>query len=228
MIVDEAHERTLNVDLLLGVLKRLLPRRPDLKLIVTSATLDVERVSRVLRRCADHRGQRPQLSRSKCAIGNPKRTDEDPDLPLAVLERVPGNRDRTRRDRQRRRTGVSARASARSATSANCWSANCKSRVEVLSLYSRLVMGAAEQDFPARLAAAHRAVHQCGRDLDHRAGHPRRHRFRLGAHQPLQRAQSAAALADRGGFPRQRRSAQGPLRPARRRPVHAPVQPGGF
>src|SRR5450432_3966871 len=45
IIVDEAHERTLNVDLLLGVLKRLLPRRPDLKLIVTSATLDVERVA---------------------------------------------------------------------------------------------------------------------------------------------------------------------------------------
>ena len=46
IIVDEAHERTLNVDLLLGVLKRLLPRRPDLKLIVTSATLDVERMSK--------------------------------------------------------------------------------------------------------------------------------------------------------------------------------------
>jgi ATP-dependent helicase HrpA len=46
IIVDEAHERTLNVDLLLGVLKRLLPRRPDLKLIITSATLDVERVSK--------------------------------------------------------------------------------------------------------------------------------------------------------------------------------------
>jgi ATP-dependent helicase HrpA len=46
IIVDEAHERTLNVDLALGVLKRLLPRRPDLKVIVTSATLDVERISR--------------------------------------------------------------------------------------------------------------------------------------------------------------------------------------
>src|SRR5580692_6861164 len=46
VIVDEAHERTLNVDLLLGVLKNLLPRRPDLKLIVTSATLDVERISK--------------------------------------------------------------------------------------------------------------------------------------------------------------------------------------
>ena len=46
IIIDEAHERTLNVDLLMGVLQRLLPRRPDLKLIVTSATLDVERISR--------------------------------------------------------------------------------------------------------------------------------------------------------------------------------------
>ena len=43
IIIDEAHERSLNIDFLLGYLKRLLPRRPDLKLIITSATIDVER-----------------------------------------------------------------------------------------------------------------------------------------------------------------------------------------
>lgn len=46
LIIDEAHERSLNIDLLLGFLKTLLPRRPDLKLIITSATIDPERFSR--------------------------------------------------------------------------------------------------------------------------------------------------------------------------------------
>ncbi|WP_323148618.1 ATP-dependent RNA helicase HrpA [Pseudomonas oryzihabitans] len=45
IIVDEAHERSLNIDFLLGFLKTLLPRRPDLKLIITSATIDLERFS---------------------------------------------------------------------------------------------------------------------------------------------------------------------------------------
>lgn len=46
LILDEAHERSLNIDFLLGYLKRLLPRRPDLKLIITSATIAPERFSR--------------------------------------------------------------------------------------------------------------------------------------------------------------------------------------
>ncbi len=46
IILDEAHERSLNIDFLLGYLKRLLPRRPDLKLVITSATIDAERFSK--------------------------------------------------------------------------------------------------------------------------------------------------------------------------------------
>ncbi|NQX88971.1 MAG: ATP-dependent RNA helicase HrpA [Halioglobus sp.] len=46
LIIDEAHERSLNIDFLLGYLKRILPQRPDLKLIVTSATIDVDSFSR--------------------------------------------------------------------------------------------------------------------------------------------------------------------------------------
>ena len=43
LIIDEAHERSLNIDFLLGYLKQLLPRRPDLKVVVTSATIDADR-----------------------------------------------------------------------------------------------------------------------------------------------------------------------------------------
>jgi len=45
LIIDEAHERSLNIDFLLGYLKTLLPKRPDLKLIITSATIDTQRFS---------------------------------------------------------------------------------------------------------------------------------------------------------------------------------------
>ena len=43
LIIDEAHERSLNIDFIIGYLKQLLPRRPDLKVIITSATIDPER-----------------------------------------------------------------------------------------------------------------------------------------------------------------------------------------
>jgi ATP-dependent helicase HrpA len=46
LIIDEAHERSLNIDFLLGYLKQLLPRRPDLKIIITSATLDADRFAK--------------------------------------------------------------------------------------------------------------------------------------------------------------------------------------
>jgi ATP-dependent helicase HrpA len=54
LIIDEAHERSLNIDFLLGFLRQLLPKRPDLKLIVTSATIDADRFANYF---ADAKGQ---------------------------------------------------------------------------------------------------------------------------------------------------------------------------
>ena len=54
IIIDEAHERSINIDFLLGYLKKLLPRRPDLKVIVTSATIDAERFAKHFGRDDEH------------------------------------------------------------------------------------------------------------------------------------------------------------------------------
>lgn len=55
IIIDEAHERSLNIDFLLGFLKQLLPKRPDLKVVITSATIDLQRFS-------DHFSNAPVIS----------------------------------------------------------------------------------------------------------------------------------------------------------------------
>jgi ATP-dependent helicase HrpA len=59
LIIDEAHERSLNIDFLLGYLRQLLPRRPDLKVIVTSATIDAERFAQHF---ASARGPAPVIA----------------------------------------------------------------------------------------------------------------------------------------------------------------------
>ena len=76
IIVDEAHERSLNIDFILGYLKQLLPKRPDLKVIVTSATIDTERFAEHFAdETARHRSSRCRVAatRSSSATG-PTRT----------------------------------------------------------------------------------------------------------------------------------------------------------
>jgi len=89
LIIDEAHERSLNIDFLLGYLKRLLPKRPDLKLIITSATIDVERF-------AEHFDGAPVIEVSGRTFPvdvlyrpmSPEEDDYAADLPGAVLNSI--------------------------------------------------------------------------------------------------------------------------------------------
>ncbi|GLY87674.1 ATP-dependent RNA helicase HrpA [Actinoallomurus iriomotensis] len=84
LIIDEAHERSLNIDFILGYIKRLLPRRPDLKVIITSATIDPERFSR-------HFGDAPIVEVSGRTYPVEVRyrpVEEDDDPTQAILDAV--------------------------------------------------------------------------------------------------------------------------------------------
>ena len=94
IIIDEAHERSLNVDFLLGYLKRLLPRRPDLKVIITSATIDPQRFADHFaapgRRCRSSRcPAAPTRSRSATARWSVRRRERRPvDQVTGIVEAV--------------------------------------------------------------------------------------------------------------------------------------------
>jgi ATP-dependent helicase HrpA len=186
LIIDEAHERSLNIDFLLGYLKRLLPRRPDLKVIVTSATIDTERFARhfggapvisvegrgypVEVRYRPIEGDREErgddgLYRSIAAAAEELQR-EDPRGDVLVF--LPGEREI--RDAHK----ALERASTRNRSPAAVCAAE---------------LGGDRTRCSARAAAAHRAGDQRRRDLDHRAAHPLRDRSRH------RRASSATASA---------------------------------
>ncbi|MCP5351814.1 MAG: ATP-dependent RNA helicase HrpA [Chromatiales bacterium] len=107
ILIDEAHERSLNIDFLLGYLKQLLPRRPDLKVIITSATIDTARFSK-------HFGNAPVIEvsgrtypvevryRPLLRDDSNGEDGEDRDLSTAILDAVD---ELEREDRQRGQTG---------------------------------------------------------------------------------------------------------------------------
>jgi ATP-dependent helicase HrpA len=99
IILDEAHERSLNIDFLLGYLAQLLPRRPDLKLVITSATIDVDRIARHFQRQKHEIGPVPVVEVSGRTypvevryrpVVDPDDEDADPDRDqvTAILDAV--------------------------------------------------------------------------------------------------------------------------------------------
>ena len=235
IIIDEAHERSLNIDFLLGYLKQLLPRRPDLKLIITSATIDPERFAR-------HFADRAATPAPIIEVSGRTYPVEVRYRPL--VERPRGRRrgrdDRPRPDRGDRRRG---RASCRPRAPATSWSscpASARSATPPTRLATALDRGRTPRSLPlyARLSAAEqhrvfaphtgrrdRARHQRRRDLADRARHPVRRRHRRRADLALLAAHQGAAAADRADQPGLGQPALRPLRPRRGRHLRSGSTP---
>ncbi len=216
IIIDEAHERSLNIDFLLGYLKRLLPRRPDLKLIITSATIDVERF-------AEH-FDAPVVEVSGRTYPVDVRYRPLVELPEADEEGEPIVRDQTEaivdasassvRGGAGRHPGVPARRAGDPRHRRRARRGD-RPRTEIVPLYSRL--SAAEQH---KVFAAHTgrrvvlATNVAETSLTV-PGHQVRRRHRRRADQPLLGAHQGAAAAGRGDQPGLGQPALRPLRPAR-------------
>ena len=149
LIIDEAHERSLNIDFILGYLKQLLPRRPDLKVIITSATIDPAARSVTHFAGAERQPASPRRSsrcpggptRSRCATGRwPTRTTRTR-KPRTRSRRILDAVDRAERRGPRRHPRLPQRRAGDPGHRRRA--GRDQTALEVLPLYARL--SAAEQ-----------------------------------------------------------------------------------
>lgn len=142
VILDEAHERSLNIDFLLGYFKRLLPRRPDFRLIITSATIDAERFAEHF---SDVAGNVPiiEVSGRTYPVETRYRPVEDPDDDsldgmLAAVEELHAESGRSQSPGDILVFLPTEREIREAAKRLRGWSNNRRDALEILPLYARL------------------------------------------------------------------------------------------
>ena len=204
LIIDEAHERSLNIDFILGYLTRLLPRRPDLKVVITSATIDTERFA------AHFDAPVVEVSGRSYPVEVRYRPVVDPDDPEADPDRdeIEAIGDAVA-ELQREGPGdvlVFLPGEREIRDTADALAKRNFRNTEILPLYARLSTAEQHRVFAAAFRQPDRARHERRRDVADRAGHPlrRRHRPRPGL--PLLAAAQGAAAADREGLARPART----------------------
>ena len=144
LIIDEAHERSLNIDFILGYLTQLLPRRPDLKVIITSATIDPERFAEHFAEATGAEVPIVEVSGRSYPVEVRYRPIVDPDDPDGDPDRdqLDAIGDAVRELQRGRATATSwssCPASARSGTPPMRWaSLDLRANTEILPLFSRL------------------------------------------------------------------------------------------
>ena len=188
IIVDEAHERSLNIDFILGYLTQLLPRRPDLKVIITSATIDTERFAKHFDApVIEVSGRTYPVEVRYRPLGD--EADEPDRLPARpTRSTASGPRSTSCAARARATCWCSSAASARSATPPPPSSEARLRRHRGPPPLRPPVGRRAAAGVPAPPGPAGRAGHQRGRDVDHRARRPLRRRRRA---RPASRATTA-------------------------------------
>ena len=241
LILDEAHERSLNIDFLLGYLRELLPRRPDLKVIVTSATIEPERF-------AAHFGDGAARSsrcrggpiRSRSVTGHWKSrsrptTTDDPDDPDHEVVRTE-LRDQTEAivdaidELEAEPPGdvlvfLSGEREIRDTAEALRASEEHRGAAALRPTADRRTAAGVPAE-PHR--PPNRVGHQRRRDVADRAGHPLRRRPRHRPHLAVQPPDEGAAAADRADLAGVGRPAGRPLRAHRARRVHPALLRGGL